>query len=289
MDPLITPAELRSHLDDPDWVVVDCSFDLVDKDLGRSDYLQGHIPGAVYADLERDLSARPDGRNGRHPLPPSEELARVLSGLGIDDQAMVVAYDRNGSPYAARLWWILGYLGGRGRVLDGGFWAWVEAGYEVRTGAEKRAPARFRPKVDQSHLVTAAQVEAGLGTGQDLLIDARAAERYRGEQEPYDRVAGHIPGAANAFWKDNLDPSWRFEAPSALRDRYLKILGGAPSSAAVAYCGSGVSACHDLLAMAHAGLAGGRLYAGSWSEWSSDPARPVAVGNEPARIESDSR
>jgi thiosulfate/3-mercaptopyruvate sulfurtransferase len=288
VDPLITPAELLPHLDDPDWLVVDCSFDLVDKSLGQSDYLQGHIPGAVYADLERDLSARPNGRNGRHPLPSPEELARVLSRLGIDNQTMVVAYDRNGSPYAARLWWILGFLGGRCRVLDGGFWSWVEAGHGIRTGVESRATVRFQPKVDESILVTAAQVEAGLGTGRDLLIDARAAERYRGEQEPYDRVAGHIPGAANAFWKDNLDRSWRFESPSALRERYLKILGGAPSSAAVAYCGSGVSACHDLLAMAHAGLAGARLYAGSWSEWSSDPARLVAVGNEPATVESDS-
>ncbi len=288
MDPLITPGQLLPHLDDPDWVVVDCSFDLVDKSLGESDYLQGHIPGAVYADLERDLSARPDGKNGRHPLPPPVELARVFSRLGIDNQAMVVAYDRNGSPYAAHLWWSLRYLGGDCRVLDGGYSAWVEAGYEVRTGAEKRDPARFVPTVDRGMLVTAGQVEAGLGTGRELLVDARAPERYRGEQEPYDLVAGHIPGAANAFWKDNLDDSGRFESRAVLRGRFEKILGGSPPSAAVAYCGSGVSACHDLLAMAHAGLDGARLYAGSWSEWSSDPAHPVAVGNEPAAGDSHS-
>jgi thiosulfate/3-mercaptopyruvate sulfurtransferase len=281
VDPIITPEELLPHLDDADWVVVDCSFELVDKKLGESDYLQGHVPGAVYADLERDLSARPDGRNGRHPLPPPDDLAEVLSRLGIDNQKMVVAYDRNGSPYAAHLWWILHYLGGRCRVLDGGFWAWVEAGFEVRTGIEKRDRARFVPHVHHSMLVTASEVGASLGTGRELLVDARAPERYRGEQEPYDRVAGHIPGAANAFWKDNLDEVGRLQSRAALRRRFERILGGSPPSATIAYCGSGVSACHNLLALAQAGLDGARLYAGSWSEWSSDPARPVAVGDEP--------
>jgi thiosulfate/3-mercaptopyruvate sulfurtransferase len=282
MDPLISPEDLLLHIDDPEWIVVDCSFDLIDKRLGESDYLQGHIPGAVFVDLERDLTARPNGRNGRHPLPAPNALAQVFSRLGIDNQTTVVAYDRNGSPYAAHLWWILHYLGGRCRVLDGGFWAWVEAGYEVRSGPEQRDPARFVPKVAPDMLVTVHQIEAGLGAGHELLVDARAPERYRGEEEPYDPVAGHIPGAANSFWKDNLDETGRFKSRAALRGQCAQILGERPASEAIAYCGSGVSACQLLLAMAHAGLDGARLYAGSWSEWSSDPGHPVAVGKEPS-------
>jgi thiosulfate/3-mercaptopyruvate sulfurtransferase len=283
VDPLIAPADALAHLDDPAWAIVDCSFELVDKAKGEEDYLKGHIPGAVYAQLERDLSDPPNGTNGRHPLPSPSALARVFSRWGIDNRTTVVAYDRNGSPYAARLWWSLRYLGGVCTVLNGGFDAWVESGFAVRSGAETRRQARFVPHVDSRMLVGVEEVLSNLGSGRALLVDARAPERYRGETEPYDPVSGHIPGATNAFWKDNLDEAGRFKPPSALRKRFEHVLGGVPPSKAVAYCGSGVSACQILLGMAQAGMEGVRLYAGSWSEWCSDPARPVAVGDETSR------
>jgi thiosulfate/3-mercaptopyruvate sulfurtransferase len=278
VEPLITPQELLPHLADPGWVIVDCTFDLADANLGRSEYENGHIPGAVYASLDRDLSARPDGTNGRHPLPAPDDLAQVFSGLGIDDRSLVVAYDRNGSPYAARLWWSIRYLGGTCRVLDGGYEAWRQAGYPVRQGDETRPPGHFAPVVDRQMLATAHQVATGLG--REVLLDARAPERYRGDEEPYDRVGGHIPGAHNFYWHDNLDEDGRFKAAATLRDRYRQTFGGRPTSAVIAYCGSGVTGCHLLLGMAHSGIEGGRLYAGSWSEWCSDPSRPVAVGDE---------
>lgn len=290
MQPVITPQDLLPHLEDPKWAIVDCTFDLNNPRQGEADYLKTHIPGAVYADLERDLSALPNGKNGRHPLPSPEDLARVFSRVGIDEDSTVVAYDRNGAPYAARLWWSLQYLGGsKLAVLDGGLDAWVQAGYPVRSGAEMNTPARFVPAVQSDMLVTTPQIGARLGSGEDLLLDARAPERYRGEEEPYDPVAGRIPGAANFDWEDNLDENGRFKSPAALREQYERVLGAHPSSAVVAYCGSGVTSCHLLLAMAHAGIGGGRLYAGSWSEWCSDPTRPIAVGVEPSLGESEAK
>lgn len=280
MDPLITPQQLLPHLNDSDWAIVDCTFDLTKPGSGESQYLQAHILGAVYADLARDLSGLPDGKNGRHPLPTKQALEDFLTRLGIDEHTTVVAYDRNGSPYASRLWWTLAYLGCTCFVLDGGFEAWVEAGYDIRAGAESREPRRFVGRLDPNRLVTAQQVAADLGRGKDLLLDARAPERYRGEKEPYDPVAGHIPGAANFYWKQNLDETGRFLSPTVLKELYTRILGDRPASKVVTYCGSGVTGCHLLLGMAHAGMPGARLFAGSWSEWSSDPARPVAVGDE---------
>lgn len=286
MKPLITPQELLPHLEDPDWVVVDCSFDLTHTTKGEADYLEAHIPGAVYADLERDLSAARDGKNGRHPLPSPEALARVFSKLGIDRDSTVVAYDRNGSPYAARLWWSLRYLGAaKAVVLDGGFEAWAQAGYPVRAGAEQRSPADFVPSVESNKLVSGQEIAARLELGKDLLLDARSPERYRGEEEPYDPIAGRIPGASNLFWEENLDATRRFKAPASLREQYDRILGTRPASELIAYCGSGVNACHLLLAMEHAGIRGARLYPGSWSEWCSDPSRPVALGGEPSPAE----
>ena len=287
--PLISPEDLLTHLDDPLWVIVDCTFELSEPFQGESEYLQSHIPGAVFADLERDLSAVRDGANGRHPLPTPQALAEVFSRLGIDDSCMVVGYDRSGGPYASRLWWSLRYLGHFGvAVLDGGYPAWVRAGYPVRSGSETRDGARFVPSVQTRMLVDADEIIGRLDTRTLRLLDARAPERYRGDEEPIDPVAGHIPGAANVFWNDNLDEEGRFNLSALLEARYRRVLGRYPPSAAVAYCGSGVTGCHLLLAMEQAGIRGARLYAGSWSEWASDPTRPVALGDEPPAVGSSS-
>jgi len=279
--PLISPENLLAHLDDPVWAIVDCTFELSQPLQGESEYLQSHIPGAVYADLERDLSATRDGKNGRHPLAAPQALAVVFSRLGIDGPSMVVAYDRSGGAYASRLWWSLRYLGHfKVAVLDGGFPAWLKAGYPARSGGEKREPTHFVPSVQTKMLVKADEIDRP-GEKTLRLLDARAPERYRGDEEPLDLAAGHIPGAVNVFWKDNLDEEGGFISSELLEKRYRRVLGRYPPSVAVAYCGSGVTACHLLLAMEHAGISGARLYAGSWSEWSSDSSRPLALGDEP--------
>ncbi len=279
---LVTAEELARHLHDPSWAIFDCRFDLTRPGWGEEAYLEGHIPGALYVHLERDLSAEPMGTNGRHPLPSDDVLAALFSRLGIGDDDQVVAYDDKGGPYAARLWWTLRYLGHEAAaVLDGSLPAWQEAGLPLRTDRESRPPARFMPRPRPEMRVSVGEILAHLGDPRWPLLDARAPERYRGEQEPYDPVAGHIPGARNRFWKDNLDARGRFLPAAELRRQYEALLDGAPAADLVVYCGSGVTACHDLLALEAAGLEGARLYPGSWSEWCSDPQRPVATGPEP--------
>ncbi len=279
---LVTVEELAPHLDDPSWAIFDCRFDLTRPDWGEEAYIQAHIPGALYAHLDRDLSAEPTGINGRHPLPSGDVLAALFSRLGISDETQVVAYDDKGGPYAARLWWSLRYLGhAAAAVLDGGLQAWQEAGLPTSAGRESRPAARFTPRPRPGMRVSVDEVLTHLGDPRWLLLDARAPERYRGEQEPYDPVAGHIPGARNRFWKDNLDARGRFLPPEELRRQFEALLQGASASDLVVYCGSGVTACHYLLALEAAGLEGARLYPGSWSEWCSDPRRPIATGPEP--------
>ena len=278
---LISSEELLPHLDDPRWALIDCRFDLADPAAGQAAYLDEHIPGAVYAHLERDLSAPPTGANGRHPLPPPGVLAAVFSRWGIGHGVQVIVYDDSGGGYAARTWWSLRFLGHDAvAVLDGGLQAWVASGHPVRQGLESRRPAPFSPSPRSELKIEADQVLAGLGSPGIVLIDARAQERFRGEEEPIDPVAGHIPGALNRPWQTNLDASGRFLPAIALRHQFEALLGASPASSAVAYCGSGVTACHNLLAMAHAGLLGARLYPGSWSEWSSSASRPVATGDD---------
>jgi thiosulfate/3-mercaptopyruvate sulfurtransferase len=278
---LISSEELLPHLDDPRWALIDCRFDLADPAAGQAAYLAEHIPGAVYAHLERDLSAPPTGTNGRHPLPPPGILAAVFSRWGIGHGVQVIVYDDSGGGYAARAWWSLRFLGHDAvAVLDGGLQAWVASGHPVRQGLESRRPASFSPSPRSELKIEADQVLAGLGSPGVVLIDARAPERFRGEEEPIDPVAGHIPGALNRPWQTNLDASGRFLPAIALRQQFEALLGASPASSAVAYCGSGVTACHNLLAMAHAGLLGARLYPGSWSEWSSSASRPVATGDD---------
>ena len=259
-------------------VLLDCGFDRADPAAGARAHAQGHLPGAQHADLERDLSAPKTGRNGRHPLPSREAFAATVGRWGVRADTPVVCYDDQGSPYAARAWWMLRWLGHREvAVLDGGLQAWVAAGGALnQEPPAPRGPTTYTPAPSLMPTVDADTLAAGLGGLR--LIDARAAERFRGDVEPLDPVAGHIPGALNRPFKDNLDVQGRFQRPEALREAFLPLLGGRPASEAVHQCGSGVTACHNLLAMEAAGLSGAALYPGSWSEWCADPARPVARG-----------
>lgn len=274
---LIDVAATAAQLTNPDWVLIDCRFSLADPAAGQRAYLDDHLPGARYADLERDLSAPVTPATGRHPLPDPPSLARRFGEWGIGPETQVVVYDDVGGGFAARLWWSLRWLGHEAvAVLDGGIDAWRAAGHPL--SREEPQPLRtvFEPRVSEE-VVTAASVERAQSEGR-VLIDARSAERFRGEQEPIDPVAGRIPGAVSAPTDGNLGPDGRFLAPERLRERFQALLDGADASAAVHYCGSGVTACHNLLAMEHAGLHGSRLYPGSWSEWIRDASRPVARG-----------
>lgn len=273
---LVSVEATRSHLGDPDWAIIDCRTDLNDPGWGERVYRQAHIASAVHAALETDLSAPRTGRNGRHPLPKAEVLAGVLSRWGIDEDVQVVAYDEGVDFFAARLWWLLHYLGhAAAAVLDGGFAAWRAAGLPITAGEERRAARTFQPRPDPGRLIDASKV-----LSYPRILDARQPERYRGEIEPLDRVPGHIPGARNFEWRQSFGADGLMLPPAALRGKLETALDGVPSSQAVAYCGSGVSACSVLLALSVAGLEGARLYPGSWSEWCSDPARPVATGEE---------
>ena len=282
---LISTEALAAHLADPAFLVVDCRFRLDDVGWGERQYFERHIPGAVYASLDRDLSGPKTGTNGRHPLPDPTELAGMFGRLGISDGIQVVAYDQDSSMYAARLWWMLRWLGHDSvAVLDGGFARWIAEGRPTTGGAEQHPPRQFTGAaradmtagvVDVAAYVAHAAHGAHSGREGGRLIDARSPERYRGESETLDKAAGHIPGAVNHFFQWNLDDRGSFRNGGELRARFEETLGGVPADRAICYCGSGVTACHNLLTMEHAGLTGAKLYAGSWSEWSSDPSRPT--------------
>jgi thiosulfate/3-mercaptopyruvate sulfurtransferase len=256
-------------------LAVDCRFDLRDPAQGQRVYAAAHVPGAVYAHLDRDLSGPPVTDRGRHPLPAPDRLCEVFGALGITPGRQVVAYDDAGGMFAARLWWMLRYLGHEPvAVLDGGWQAWVEAGLPVEPGVNQPQAVRFDGAPRGARLVT---LDA-LDPGRDALVDARDPARFRGEVEPLDTRAGHIPGALNHPFARNLDASGRFLPPAALRDAFKDSLGTLPDGTTVHYCGSGVSACHNVLAQLRAGLPEPRLYVGSWSEWCRDPRRPAATG-----------
>lgn len=276
---LVDADELAAHL--ADWCVVDCRHDLLDLGYGRREYDAGHIPGAFFADIENDLSGAKTGTNGRHPLPRREDLVALFRRWGMNDDTQLIAYDAHGGQFAARLWWLARWLGHeRVAVLDGGWQAWLAAGGPSSRELPTRPPGAFTARAPRVEAVDAAHVLATRGDPKTLLIDARAPERYAGEQEPIDPVAGHIPGAVNRFWQANLVDG-RFKDPATLRTEYGALLVGRSPRDVVHQCGSGVTACHNLLAMEIAGLPGSRLYAGSWSEWIADPARPVARGRTP--------
>jgi len=277
---LISVADLAARLDDANYVVCDCRHDLAEPEAGRRAYAEAHIPGARFVHLEEDLSAPKNGRNGRHPLPEAGAFARRLGELGISNTSQVVAYDASGGYYAARLWWMLRWLGHDAvAVLDGGWNAWLGAGKSVTAQLPQARPATFIPRPRPGLALNAASIAAASGKARSLLLDARAPNRYRGENETLDPVAGHIPGAANRFFQLNLDSGGKFRPAAALKQEFAGLLGNNAPESVTHYCGSGVTACHNLLAMEVAGLAGSRLYPGSWSEWCSDPSRPVATGD----------
>jgi thiosulfate/3-mercaptopyruvate sulfurtransferase len=278
----IQPDELQTHLDDPMWAIVDCRFDLQDKIAGERAYYEAHVPGAIYAHIERDLSALPTGTNGRHPLPSAGEMAARFGQWGIDARTQVVAYDSRGGGFAARLWWALRYLGHESvAILEGGFPAWERAGFPTRNGKEKRSPAQFTANVRPEMRIDVDELQADLESYVRRLLDSRAPERYRGEEEPLDPVAGHIPGALNRFWAANLDENDRLLPENMLREGFISVIGDREPSDIVVYCGSGVTGCFNLLVMEHLGLTGARLLPGSWSEWCAGLNRPMATGPVP--------
>ncbi len=278
---LITVEQLAAVLDQPDLAVIDCRYVMGDPDGGKRAYIQSHIPGAVYAHLDVDLAAQVEpGKTGRHPLPSVEEFAASCSQWGIDERVQVVAYDDAGGAYASRLWWLLRWVGHeKVAVLDGGFAKWVAEDRPGETGEQPSSAHSFHADVASPLTVDAAFVEAHLSGSECVLIDSRAAERFRGDEEPLDSVAGHIPGAKNLPHKGVLNDSGEFLSQEALRVRFETVLEGRPAEKAVFYCGSGVTACHNILAMQHAGFGGAKLYPGSWSEWITDKNRPVATGD----------
>lgn len=277
---LISTADLAARLADPAFVLVDVRHDLARPDAwGESEYRLGHLPGARFAHIDRDLSAQRSGTNGRHPLPGREACANLFGRLGIDATKQVVAYDQGSGMYAARLWWMLRSLGhDAAAVLDGGFAAWTREGRPAVTDAPAPSRTTFIARRAAS-IADASQVGASLATHSLLLVDARSRERFRGDAEPLDPVAGHIPGAINRPFLDNLDAEGRFKSRPTLAGEFDALTGNHVAADVVHYCGSGITACHNLLALAYAGRDGARLYPGSWSEWCSDPRRPVARGD----------
>jgi thiosulfate/3-mercaptopyruvate sulfurtransferase len=281
---LISAANLAERLAAaPGSVLVfDCRFDLAAPEAGAAAYAAGHVPGAHYLHLDRDLSGAATGKNGRHPLPDRAALVAKLAGFGLNEGQQVVAYDAAGGVYAARLWWLLRWLGhDSAALLDGGLAAWEAAGRPLETAVPPRSAGNFKAGKPLAVTVDVQAVERNLTTRDHVVIDARAADRYRGENETIDPVGGHIPGALNRFFKDNLTDDGRFRTAHELRDAFGALLGKTPPDRVVLQCGSGVTACHNALAMEIAGLHGAALYGGSWSEWCADPSRPVATGAAP--------
>lgn len=281
-DPLIQSEELARRLGDAALRIFDCRFDLARPDAGRERYADEHLPGAVYADVNRDLSAPPTQFSGRHPLPAPGTFEARLRDWGVNRDSLVVAYDDGNAMYAARLWWMMRWLGHeRAFVLDGGMRRWMQLGLPLdeTVPAHERGDFVARPRAELA--VDAGRVLSATKDGSWLILDARAPERYRGEVEPIDRVAGHVPGARNHPFTLGLGADGRFLPGALLRAAFEARLGSVPPERVIAMCGSGITACHVLLAMERAGLGGARLYPGSWSEWSSDPARPVARGEAP--------
>ncbi len=273
---LIDTDSLQRELQNPDWLICDCRYDLMDSPAGINAYQASHIPGAVYLDLHDDLSGPPVTNKGRHPLPTDDAMQNLFRRLGINTATQVIVYDNAGGSFAARLWWMLRHMQHQHvAVLDGGWEAWQQQGLpvEASTGLRETSATSFTAR--QGDVVLIDEV-----LEQECLVDSRDGARYRGEVEPIDKAAGHIPGAKNRCWKDNLNDDGHFKPAATLKHEFIELLGDTSSDEAAFYCGSGVTACHNLLAACHAGLDEPRLYAGSWSEWSAMPGRPVATGSE---------
>ena len=276
---LVSAEQLRAHLEDEHWCIVDVRHDLFDAEAGIRAYREGHIPGAVFADIETQLSGRKTGKNGRHPLPHRDDLVETFRAWGISNDTQIVAYDAQGGQFASRLWWLARWLGHtRVALLDGGWPKWLNDTQLSSHAAPKSARGSFTAGDSMMPLATVDQVLGSLDSHDRTLVDARTAERYRGEQEPIDPVAGRIPGARNRPWQQNLNPDQTFKSQRALRSEFEALLDSGTPDRITHQCGSGVTACHNVFAMELAGLPGSALYGGSWSEWIADPARPVATG-----------
>ncbi|WP_375738923.1 sulfurtransferase [Pseudomonas boanensis] len=279
---LISPEQLNARLHEPGLVVLDCRFALEDPAYGQRSYAESHVPGALFADLEHDLSGPVNkGVTGRHPLPAATELVEKLRTWGVSADSNIVLYDDGPGAFAARAWWLLAWLGKRDGVflLDGGLKAWRDAGLSLTAVPPTIKAGDFQGEPDASLLVDAQGLQSLLGQSDLTLLDARALPRFKGEVEPIDPVAGHIPGAQCAVFTDNLGTDGRFLPAAQLKRRFAALLGERPADDLVAYCGSGVTACHNLFALSLAGYPLARLYAGSWSEWITDPSRPMAKGD----------
>lgn len=276
---LVSAQTLHQQLNNPDWIIIDCRFSLADTEAGAKAYRHGHIPNARYVHLDKDLSSAITVFTGRHPLPNFALLAKKLGDWGISNNSQVVAYDDAGGAFAGRLWWLLRCMGhDKVAVLDGGIKHWQKQGLPLTTALPKIKSATFRPYVNEAAWLNALEVQNSLARKAICLIDARTPERYRGEQEPIDPVAGHIPYALNRAFQLNLDGNGLFLPAEQLREQFKQLMGPTAPEQVVHYCGSGVTACHNLLAMEHAGLTGSKLYAGSWSEWIRNKNRTVAKG-----------
>jgi thiosulfate/3-mercaptopyruvate sulfurtransferase len=276
---LVSCEQLAAHANDPTWIVFDCRHDLMDVAKGEQWYREGHIPGAFLANLDTDLSGEKTGTNGRHPLPSPAMFSAFLARHGVTTQSHVVAYDDVGGQFAARLWWLCRWVGLRNAsLLDGGIQRWVAQARPISTAIPVTKPASFAGRADSFMISTVDEVLSRIGRADLVLIDARAPERYRGEVEPIDPVAGHIPSALNRFYKENLKVDLTFKSPDEIRKGLVDLMAGRSATEVVHQCGSGVTACANVFAMEYAGLKGSRLYAGSWSEWVADPSRPVATG-----------
>lgn len=278
-DTIVSAGQLAEHLDDPDWIVFDCRFTLTDTDSGFKAYQTGHIPGARYAHLNNDLSSEMTDRSGRHPLPNPELLAEKLGRWGVGAGKQVVVYDDSFGAMACRMWWLLRWLGHDAvALLDGGYPRWLRNKLPTTNELPLVVASHFDCRLDDTMWVDSKHVEEALRDKTCLLVDARSEDRFNGEREMLDKVAGHVPGAVNFPFEDNLDLGGTFLPLDELREIYSELLDGADPASVVQMCGSGVTACHSLIAMEYAGFKGARLYPGSWSEWITDPGRPVETG-----------
>jgi thiosulfate/3-mercaptopyruvate sulfurtransferase len=274
---LVSADILAANLDNPNWRLFDCRFSLADATAGHKAFRQGHIPGAHYADLNQDLSAPVQSKTGRHPLPDFRVLGKKLGDWGVNNRSQIVVYDDAGGAFAGRMWWLLRTMGHtQVAVLDGGLGLWRKHNLPITTTLAKISPSQFRVYLDNQQWLDASQVADGLATGKITLLDARTPERFHGRQEPIDPVAGHVPKALNKPLPSNLDKAGQFLAADQLRRQFIQLIGAQRTEHVVHMCGSGVTACHNLLAMEIAGLSGSKLYAGSWSEWITNPNRAVA-------------
>ena len=277
---LISTSELAKHLHDPNWIIFDCRFSLADAEAGHRAYRQGHIEGARYADLNKDLSSAVKSYTGRHPLPNFSELANKLGVWGANNRSQIVVYDDASGAFAGRMWWLLRCMGHtQVAVLDGGIKHWQKLGLPQTTALPKISASQFRSYIDNQQWLSAQQVEKGLASRSLTLIDARTPERFNGLQEPIDPIAGHVPKALNRPFQLNLDAQGLFLPAAQLRQQFNALSANCPAEHIVHMCGSGVTGCHNLLAMEVAGLSGSKLYAGSWSEWIANKNRPVATGH----------